>query len=334
MKIAGVRTALLPGASLCVLQLDTESGQYGTAIGPAHALTEVHRLVKSLLAGRDARGIAGHWQRLQQAAGRRPAARTAAALIDTALWDLRARSNGEPLWKTLGGAQPDANAHVRAPDTAGGAKFTRWCRTMHDEHGFHAVLLTLGRGSAPDATRLRALRKHFSAPGLEAVLMIEFERAPAPATALRRILKLEREFDLALVAGAAHTPAAARQLSDGIAAAVCIGAGLTGVADYLPYIRRHAADIVLLDTTVVGISGALQLADAAFGYELPVMLAAAPGNINVHLAGAMPYFMSIEYAASAAAHLPAGAVRIERGRAIAGDAPGHGLRIATEAGGR
>ena len=77
---------------------------------------------------------------------------------------------------------------------------------------------------------------------------------------------------------------------------------------------------------------ALELADAAYGFELPVTLAESPGNIHAHLAGVMPYFMSMEVV-DPFARWPVFAtdVRIEAGWAIAGDAPGNGLSVDREA---
>ena len=39
---------------------------------------------------------------------------TTIAALDVALWDLKAKANDEPLWKTLGGARPRANSHAGA----------------------------------------------------------------------------------------------------------------------------------------------------------------------------------------------------------------------------
>ena len=64
--------------------------------------------------------------------------------------------------------------------------------------------------------------------------------------------------------------------------------------EFLPHFQHRSADVIQLDIGVVGITGALELADAAYGFELPVTLAESPGNIHAHLASVMPYFMSME----------------------------------------
>ena len=66
------------------------------------------------------------------------------------------------------------------------------------------------------------------------------------------------------------------------------------MGEFLPHFHHRSADVIQLELGAVGITGALELADAAYGFELPVTLVESPGNIHAHLAGVMPYFMSLE----------------------------------------
>ena len=116
-----------------------------------------------------------------------------------------------------------------------------------------------------------------------------------------------------------------RKVSDGVLAAVCAGKQLHDVNDYLPYFRQGAIDVVQIDITRAGITGAIQIADAAYGLELPVTLCSSPANIAAHLSGVLPNFMSLEVIDPTP-----GNVRIEDGRAIVGDLPGIGLTIDTD----
>ena len=77
-----------------------------------------------------------------------------------------------------------------------------------------------------------------------------------------------------------------------------------------------------------GITAALQMADAAYGYELPITLASSPGNIDAHLGSAMPYFKNLEITDPVPPEsFLSTDVHIEDGWAIAGDKPGNGLEI-------
>ena len=139
---------------------------------------------------------------------------------------------------------------------------------------------------------------------------------------------LETRFDVAWVEGASRSTDAAKvkALSNGIRGAVAIGQGFTRLEEFRPHLEAHSADVIQLDIQAVGITGALELADAAYGYELPVSLCSAPGNLHVHLSGAMPYFMSAEIADPVTqSDACSSDVRIEKGWAMAGDKPGNGL---------
>ena len=72
---------------------------------------------RPLLAGRDAERIEALWQAMWWAlhyGGRGGAQVLAISAVDIALWDLRARRQGAPLWRLLGGFDP------RVPCYAGG----------------------------------------------------------------------------------------------------------------------------------------------------------------------------------------------------------------------
>src|SRR5215813_825250 len=87
-------------------------GRGGAAI---HAL--LARDLIPLLAGRDAERIEEIWQAMWWAlhyGGRGGAQVLAISAVDIALWDLRARRQGAPLWRVLGGFDP------RVPCYAGG----------------------------------------------------------------------------------------------------------------------------------------------------------------------------------------------------------------------
>jgi L-alanine-DL-glutamate epimerase-like enolase superfamily enzyme len=62
-----------------------------------------------------------------------------------------------------------------------------------------------------------------------------------------------------------------------------------------------------------GITGALQIADTALGFELPVAVVAAPGNLNAHLAAALPLCMSLEIEHPLTGHADWSRTRVESG---------------------
>jgi len=103
-----------PGRNFVTLKITTEDGVRGLGdatlngreLAVASYLTD-H--VAPLLKGRDARRIEDTWQYLYKGAywRRGPVTMSAIAAVDTALWDIKAKSLNVPLYQLLGGASRD-----------------------------------------------------------------------------------------------------------------------------------------------------------------------------------------------------------------------------------
>src|SRR5919112_4447170 len=114
-----------PGRNFVTLKLVTEDGVYGLGdatlngreLAVASYLTE-H--VIPLLIGRDARRIEDTWQYLYQGAywRRGPVTMSAIAAVDTALWDIKGKVAGLPVYQLLGGRPREGATvygHANAP---------------------------------------------------------------------------------------------------------------------------------------------------------------------------------------------------------------------------
>jgi mannonate dehydratase len=112
MKIAAARVIVTsPGRNFVTLKIETESGAFG--LGDA-TLNGRELAVASYLAdhiapqlvGRDCQRIEDIWQYLYRGAywRRGPVTMTAIGAVDVALWDLKAKQAGLPLYQLLGGA--------------------------------------------------------------------------------------------------------------------------------------------------------------------------------------------------------------------------------------
>jgi L-alanine-DL-glutamate epimerase-like enolase superfamily enzyme len=265
-----------------------------------------------------------------QSAGRRGSAQNrAVAVLDQALWDLKARANDEPLWKSLGGARPRANAYASSIGLSlDDEELSAWYLRLARDHGLRGGKLRVSTDENADARRLERMRAALAEATPEPVLMIDADHGWSVKQAIDRVRSIEQQFDLTWVEGVSRDRDARglKQLSDAIRGAVCVGKGFATIGEFLPHLQRRSADVIQADINTIGITGALQVADAAFGLELPVTLSAAPGNIHAHLAGVMPHFMSVEIVDPVqATRLFTSDVRIVDGWAIAGDAPGNGL---------
>ena len=129
MKIASARVIVTcPGRNFVTLKIVTEDGAYG--IGDATlngrekavvAYLEDH--VVPTLIGRDPRRIEDIWQYLYRGAywRRGPVTMRAIAAVDTALWDLKGKTLGAPIYDLLGGKSRDGvmvYGHANGDDIA------------------------------------------------------------------------------------------------------------------------------------------------------------------------------------------------------------------------
>jgi mannonate dehydratase len=116
MRITDAKVIICsPGRNFVTLKLITEDGLYGLGdatlngreLAVASYLTD--HAIPSLI-GRDARKIEDIWQYLYKGAywRRGPVTMSAISAVDTALWDIKAKSLNVPLYQLLGGASRDA----------------------------------------------------------------------------------------------------------------------------------------------------------------------------------------------------------------------------------
>ena len=111
MKIIDARVIVTcPGRNFVTLKITTDSGLYGigdaTLNGRELAVAAyLSEHVNPCLIGRDAQRIEDTWQYLYRGAywRRGPVTMAAIAAVDTALWDLKAKAAGMPLYQLLGG---------------------------------------------------------------------------------------------------------------------------------------------------------------------------------------------------------------------------------------
>lgn len=115
MKITSARVIVTsPGRNFVTLKIETDQGLYGLGdatlngreLSVASYLTD--HVIPTLI-GRDAQRIEDIWQYLYKGAywRRGPVTMSVISAVDTALWDLKAKQAGLPLYQLLGGACRD-----------------------------------------------------------------------------------------------------------------------------------------------------------------------------------------------------------------------------------
>ena len=127
MKITAARVIVCsPGRNFVTLKIETDQGL--TGLGDASlngrelaVASYLNDHVIPMLIGRDAHRIEDTWQYLYRGAywRRGPVTMSAIAAVDTALWDLKAKAAGLPLYQLLGGASRErvmVYAHANGRD--------------------------------------------------------------------------------------------------------------------------------------------------------------------------------------------------------------------------
>ncbi|MFD7658655.1 D-mannonate dehydratase ManD [Actinosynnema sp. NPDC059797] len=151
MRIAAADVVVTcPGRNFVTLRVTTEDGLVGlgdaTLNGRELAVASyLADHVVPLLVGRDARAIEDTWQYLYRGAywRRGPVTMAAIAAVDTALWDIKAKAAGMPLYQLLGGA---CRVGALAYGHASGRDLPELFDSirLHLERGFRAIRVQTG----------------------------------------------------------------------------------------------------------------------------------------------------------------------------------------------
>jgi len=168
-----------PDRNFVTLRLETDDGYVGLGDGTLNGreLAVVAYLrdhIVPLLLGKDAHRIEDTWQFLYRGAywRRGPVTMAAIAAVDVALWDIKARRAGMPLYQLLGGASRHgllAYGHASGQSTQELFESV----TAHLEQGYRAIRIQSG---IPGLTSLYGIA---SSKGLEGNEGVRYDHEPA-----------------------------------------------------------------------------------------------------------------------------------------------------------
>ena len=224
----------------------------------------------------------------------------ALAAIDIALWDIRGKALGQPVWKLLGGARQRIAAY------ASGA--LRRGLTLDQVVSGAARLKGLGfsqmktqlalPGDTSPAIEVERMRRVREAIGPDIDLMCDINQRWRPEQAIDIARRVEDAgvglFWLEDVtthddyAGLARVTAA-------LSTPVAGGEYLWGIVPFRHMVEARSVDIVMIDQVRSGgITPWLKIAGMAEAFNLPVVSHGVP-EIHVHLVGAVPNGLTVEY---------------------------------------
>ncbi len=307
--------------------INTDEGLTGVSVGSPSARQIIPSL-EPLLIGKDPRGVRGLWKKMVDwvfKGGNRGIAGDAISCLDIALWDLKAKANNEPLWRTLGASTSRVKAYASGIDLCLSDDELRTFYEGMAAKGVTAGKIKVGLDQDADIRRIGIMRDALKKASSRPTLAIDSNEYWSPKQAIRKIREIEEHFDLTW----AEEPArrwdyrGLSKVSQNIRAAVAAGENLDDISDFMPLIANEAADIVQIGAGTSGITGAMQVADLAYAFELPVIMGSFPGM--AHLAAVLPNHMMMEVFSAGQGACFTVDSRIEDGWILLGDSPGLGI---------
>ncbi len=322
------------------VRLVTEDGTAGYGYTGTHAHLASDRLITAcirdcygeLLIGEEAGDITRLWQKLArfpavQWVGRAGITQLALAAVDIALWDIKAKQAGVPLWRLLGGATcPDLEAYntdigwlsIPIDELVAG------CRHAIEIDGYRRIKLKVGHDDpAKDLERIEKVR---AALGTSVTIAIDgngrwdlptcqrfcASAAPLDIFWFEEPLWYDDVASHAALARATPIP-------------IALGEQLYSADAFNAFLEAGAVHFVQPDVTRLGgISEYITVAEAAASRRRPVVPHVGDmGQIHVHLAAWHPATTMLEY-------IPwikdafVEPIRVEAGRYVLPQQPGAG----------
>jgi L-talarate/galactarate dehydratase len=324
MKITGIRAHIVglpadeplagaaenPSGTRLIVPVEVETDDGATGLGVTYfggALTgSLKRAVEELGAlcvGEDPVRVEAVTAKLRAAAGSAGPGgifNLAISALDTALWDLRGKAFGQPLWKLLGGARE------RVPAYASGAlmrglsldRVVRAAATLK-ERGWREMKTQLALPGdttpAKEVDRMRGVRE---AIGPDIKLMCDINQRWRPEQAIDIGKRVEDSgvglFWLEDVTTADDFAGLAR-VSAALSTPVAGGEYVWGIVPFRHMVEARSVDVVMIDLVRVGgVTQWIKVAGMAESFNLPVVSHLIP-EVHVHLIGAVPNGLTVEY---------------------------------------
>ena len=341
MKITNVRSWIVkipwdhnPGAGVVrdpghrafiFVQVDTDAGITGwgevtTYPGPVanRAVAAYINEIGEWLRGEDPSRVEAIWQKTFRAmtyVGTRGATTAAISAVDIALWDIRGKVLGQPIYNLLGGPVRDRIALYchpygnQSPETivpaakeikAAGFKAFKMDPMLPHLHVGNASYLDGELDAEVEAKALDTLAAAREAVGPHFEILIDAHGLYNVPAAVRLANKMA-EYNIHWFEEPVPPESwkALKQVKEQVATPICVGERLHTRWEFVPIFEGGLADFVMPDVTWTGgISELKKIATMAEAYYIPISPHDASGPVNV-LAGAqvmmtVPNFYKLE----------------------------------------
>ncbi len=316
-----------------MILVDTDEGITGVGLGSHLGLESLFTAIE----GEDPRATVALYDRMLHQvfkAGHAGAVFGTIGALDTALWDIKAKAAGQPLWRLLGGLDRTVTAYASGLDIALSEEELAALYRTYAERGLRVAKLKGGLDVRQDLSRLALVRDVLAEaiPGARPGLMIDANESWTSKQAVRHVAELERSVDLIWVEEPVRRWDAAGMaaVSRGVRASVAAGENLTGLEQFQPLLAAGALDVVQT-ASGWGVTHFLRVAALAHAHDLPVSPIGTTLLGLVHAATAVPNHMATELQDLTP---PTGLtldVCVEEGRFVLGDSPGLGVTVDEDA---
>jgi D-arabinonate dehydratase len=288
-----------------LVKIHTDEGLTGWGhtfgYGSARIISQLIReILEPYLLGEDPLDNERLWESMfygTQQFGRKGVAVRAISAVDIALWDIKGKRAGLPLYKLLGGYRDKVEVYVSGGYYRRGEGLAELRAEMETwaERGFRGVKMRVGMLPIPeDMERIQVAR---DAMGDDAYLMLDAEYLWEDANQAITAIKAFEQFNPYWIEG----PASLNKLRTHAEIRRKVRTPIaTGGQEYTrwgfhEWIREGAIDIIQADAIVVGgITEWLKVAHIADIYELKVS-PHANWNLHSHLVAATPNALFVEY---------------------------------------
>lgn len=294
-----------------VLEVETDAGIVGhapvadTKASPA-TCRAINTVVADLVTGQDPRLVEQVWLKMTGALAGRGLERAMSA-VDTALWDIRGKDLGLPVWRLLGGARPSIPVYITfgatGPNT-GHSDAPAYSRDeLVEEAVFHARTgqraLKMGVARAErldtdvDAGRVAAVRE---AVGPDVQIMVD-GRCRLPLDDAIRLCRMLEPMDIAFFEDPVlrNDAAALAQLRASTSIPLAANAEGGDREAYLRLLIAESIEVVQMNAAKIGFTESIAIAGMAQAFGRRVSNGNGNGPHNAHFQAGIRNGSIVEY---------------------------------------
>ncbi|MBQ4888852.1 mandelate racemase/muconate lactonizing enzyme family protein [Shewanella sp. MMG014] len=283
--------------------------------------------MKPLLIGKDASDIMAIWDELQwhfHYVGRGGLLSFAISAVDIALWDIKCKNLGLPLWKVAGGVSNQVNCYAGGIDlNFDHQKLLSNIQTYLDR-GFEAVKIKVGKSDyKEDVRRVEAVRELI---GPDRIFMVDANYSMTKEQAIRFANAIAhcdiKWFEEPTIPDDYLGYA---DIADAIDIPLAMGENLHTIHEFTYAISQSKLGFLQPDASNIGgITGFLMVAQLAYANNIPVC-SHGMHELHVSLLASQPHSGYLEVHSFPIDEYTTTPLKIINGKAVAPDIPGTGV---------